>query len=211
MHIIVALIIDEPRAGEEIQRGPGAGQRTAERLLRPEGFVEDFLDAMLRLVEVHGEFLLDDAALLVNFRRVELRVKEHVGEDVEQFIKPVVAGLGVITGHLLAGEGVEIAADALHILRNLPRRAPFGALEEQMLDEMADAVDFRRFIAAADAHPEPEADARHVRHFRRGDGDSVFKPGYLIVRDVFTRFHKMNTSIYANALGMTSGGPTRRS
>jgi len=86
----------------------------------------------------------------------------------------------MITGHLLAGEGVEITANALHILRNLPRGAPFGALEEQMLDEMADAVDFRRFIAAADAHPEPEADARHVRHFRRRDGNSVFKPGYLI-------------------------------
>ena len=101
-------------------------------------------------------------------------IEEHVGEDVEQFVETIVAGLGMVAGHFFAGESVEVTADAFDVLGNLAGGTAAGAFEQQVLDEMADAVELRRFVAAADPDPEAEADAGHVRHFGGGDGQAVF-------------------------------------
>ncbi len=67
--------------------------------------------------------------------------------------KFAVARPGIKAGLLLAGEGVEVTADALDRLRNFPRRPFPGPLEQQVLDEMGHAVQRRRFMAAAHARP----------------------------------------------------------
>ena len=109
---------------------------------------------MLRLVQVHRHLLLDDLALLGDVRRVELRVEQHIQQHIEQFVEAVMAGPGMETGRLLAGEGVQIAADALDRLGDLLGRALLRAFEEQVLDEMADAVERGRLVTRADADPQ---------------------------------------------------------
>ena len=161
---------------------------------------------LLGLVHVHGQFLLDHVALLADFHRVKHGVEKHVRQHVEQFVETIVARLGMEAGVFLAGEGVEIAADAFDRLGNFPGGTPSRALEEQVLDEMADAVS----SPAHSARPRPptaQAHAGHVRHLRRGDRQPVFETCDLIhfMQPVSGTLARSGT-----ALGIISGGPTRR-
>ena len=69
--VIFALVIHQRGRVRCIEGLFRAGERTAQRLVGPEGFVQEFLDLMLGLVEIHREFLLDHVAFLVDVRRIE--------------------------------------------------------------------------------------------------------------------------------------------
>src|SRR5204863_5515353 len=49
-----------------------------------------------------------------------------------------------------------------------------------MFDEMRNAVKRGGLVAAANSDPQTKADAGHVGHFGRGDGQPIFKPGDLV-------------------------------
>src|SRR5664279_6052282 len=83
-------------------------------------------------------------------------------------------------GHLLAGEGIQVAANPLDRLGNLFGRALLRALEQQMLDEMTDAVELRWFVARPHSDPQANAHTQHVRHLRRGDCQTVLELGDVI-------------------------------
>src|ERR1017187_1639540 len=85
------------------------------------------------------------------------------------------AGTRMEEGHLLAGERVQVAADPLDRLGDLLGRALLRAFEQQMLDEMADAVEPGRLIARPHADPQADAHTQHVRHLRRGDCQTVLE------------------------------------
>ena len=127
-HVILAQVAEQVAARHRIQRLLCAGDGPAQRLARPERGVEQFLDVMLRLVQAHRDFLFDDLAFLGDVRRGELRVEQHIQQHIEQFVEAVMAGAGMKTGHLLAGEGVQVAADALDRLGDLLGRALLRAL-----------------------------------------------------------------------------------
>ena len=179
-HVILAQVAEQVGARHRIQRLLRAGDGPAERLVRPERGVEQFLDVMLRLVQVHRHFLFDDLALLGDLHRVEPRVEQHIQQHIEQFVEAVVAGPGMETGHLLAGEGVQVPADALDRLGDLLGRALLRAFEQQVLDEMADAVERGRLVARPHADPQADAHTQHVRHLRRGDRQTVLELSDLI-------------------------------
>ena len=90
--------------------------------------------------------------------RVEDRVLQDVGEDVERERHILLQHLGVIGGALARGIGVEMAADRLDLLGDGAGAAPLGALERHVLEEMRDAVDLRRLVPRADIDPEAERD-----------------------------------------------------
>src|SRR5512137_854684 len=85
------------------------------------------------------------------------------------------AGTRMETGRLLAGEGVQVTADALDRLGDVPGRTLLRAFEQQMLDEVADAVELVRLVARAHTDPQAYAHTHHVRHLRRGDGQAVLE------------------------------------
>ena len=58
-----------------------------------------------------------------------------------------VAGTGMKAGQLLAGKRVEGTAQSFDRLGNLLGGPGAGAFEQQVLDEMADSVEVRRFVA----------------------------------------------------------------
>src|ERR1035437_2865624 len=78
-------------------------------------------------------------------------------------------------GHLLAGEGVQITADPFHRLGDLLGRALPRAFEEEVFDEMADAVERSWLVTRAHADPHAEAHTHHVWHPRRGDSQAVLE------------------------------------
>jgi hypothetical protein len=51
----------------------------------------------------------------------------------------LVADLDVVAGVFLGGDGVELPADRIDLLRDVLGRAVLGALEEHVLDEVGDA------------------------------------------------------------------------
>ena len=79
----------------------------------------------------------------------------------------------VVAGHLAIGESVEVPADRIEGLRDVERGPRGRALEQQMLDEMAGAVQLGRFIARTDADPDADAHAGHVRLRRGGHSQPV--------------------------------------
>jgi hypothetical protein len=115
-------------------------------LLGPEGFVEQLLHLVMRLIQVHRDLFLNHLALLVNVTGVESRMQKHVHQHIQQRIEAIVAGAGVKTGRFFTGKRVEITANALDGLRNFAGGAPFGSLEQEVFDEMTDPVQARGFV-----------------------------------------------------------------
>ena len=92
------------------------------------------------------------------------------------------------TGRVFAGESIHITSDAFDRLRDFPGRSLFRAFEEHVFDKMAHTIDLRRLVSGADADPQTEADAGHVRHFRGGDREAVLEMSDLIHLVLSERF-----------------------
>ena len=104
------------------------------------------------------DLLQDDGALALELGRIEGRVQQDVGEDVERERHVLLQHLGVIGRALARGIGVEMAADRLDLLGDRAGAAPLGALERHVFEKMRDAVDLRRLVPGADIDPEAERD-----------------------------------------------------
>ena len=168
--IVLRLKRQQLVATEAVEGFFRAGDGAAQRLIGPHGGIEQFLHVLLGLVHVHGQFLFDHLAFLVNFLRIEGGMEKHVRQHVEQPPELVVPRLGVKTGVFLARKRIEVAAHALDGLRDFAGRTTPGALEQQMFDEMRHAAQRLRLVTSAHADPDAQADAGAMGHFRRDDG-----------------------------------------
>jgi hypothetical protein len=70
----------------------------------------------------------------------EDRVEHQVGQHIQRNGHVLGQRLDVEADGLLAGEGVQVAADRVHLAGNVLRGAGTGALEEHVLDKVGDAV-----------------------------------------------------------------------
>src|ERR1051326_8376172 len=194
--VILALIAEQLGPPEGIECALRPGWRATQRMIGPHQFIEQFLDMMLWLVDVHGQLLLDHIPFLIDFGVGKSGVQEHVQKYFQQLLQTIMAALGVKTGALLAGKRVEITADALHRLRNFFGRALASAFKEQVLNKMGTPVERRRLVAAANPHPQTQADTGHVGHLSGGEGQTA-----LELRDLVHG--------YPTALAVTGVNPAR--
>ena len=98
----------------------------------------------------------------------KLGVAEHVDEHVERRVARLGGAADVVARVLLAGEGVELAADRVDLAGDVARRRPpLGPLEEHVLGEVRDPVRLRRLVARAGREHDEAGDRLRVRH-RRG-------------------------------------------
>ena len=107
---------------------------------RPEAPAEKVVDVVVGRVLDLRDLLEDHRALPVDLLRVEIRLEKDVRKDVQGERKVLPQHLRVVAGVLLAGEGIEHAADRVDLLGDLLGRAAPGALEEQVLQEVRDTV-----------------------------------------------------------------------
>ena len=196
------VVADGPRyAGHHARRAVPAGRGSRGRscacrthcLLRPDDvppqwlvpvqkLVVDALEEVARRVVVHVHLLDDDALLPLDLLGVELRVAQHVDEDVESDVAVLRGALDVVPGVLLAREGVELAADRVDLARDVAcGRTPFGSLEEHVLGEVRDAVRVARLVAGAGSEHDETGDRLRLRHGRRHDAQAVGE-GVLLER-----------------------------
>src|SRR2546425_7015369 len=78
-------------------------------------------------------------------------------------------------GVLVGVEGALVPADRVHLCRDHLCRAVLRALEDHVLDEVADAALGGGLMAAAALQPHPHGHAAHVRHGFGEEGDAVRK------------------------------------
>ena len=115
-------VVGEGLAGGAAHRLLRPDDVPAERLVAVEERVVDAVDVVARRVVVHVHLLDDDALLALDLLGVELRVAEHVDEDVERSVAVLGRALDVVAGVLLAGEGVELAADRVDLAGDVAGR-----------------------------------------------------------------------------------------
>ena len=97
-------------------------------------------------VVVHGQLLEDHLASPLDVLIVEQRMRQHIAEQFDT--RRVAARHPAVVGRvLLRREGVDVAADTIDGARDVGRRARVGALEQQVLEEVADARQLSRLVA----------------------------------------------------------------
>ena len=129
--------------------------------------------SILRVVLVHADLLQDHPPLGLHVGVVEPGVEEHVAQDVRRPGQVGVQHPGIEAGALLGGEGVDLAAHGVHLLRQLGGGAAPGSLEEHVLDEMGRPVLPRALMAGAGPHPDAQGNRAHPRHMLRQDTHPV--------------------------------------
>ena len=128
---------------------------------------------VLRRVLGHGDLLDHHALLLRHFSGVEGRVGRHVRDHVHGQGQVLVHHLGIEAGALLGREGVQLSAHGVHLLRDLPGRALFGALEHHVLQEVADARLLHRLELGTRAQPQAHGDGPKVGNPLPDDAQAV--------------------------------------
>ena len=102
-----------------------------------------------------------------------------VGEDIHRQGQILVDDLGVIIRAQLAGGGVELPADAVHFLGDLPGGALARALEGHMFHKMGKAVFPGGFQHAPRLHPRPDGYGAQGRHFLHQHGQPIVQDKFL--------------------------------
>ena len=154
-------------AVEGRERAPGDGgdhlrraeDGAPERVASEDRVRDKVEDQLLRRVLDHGDLLEDHLPFRVDVG--EGRGEDHVGHDVERGLEVLVEDARVHDGVVAGRRRVQLAAERVEDLRHLERRVGGRALEEQVLEEVADAG--VRIVLVARPRSDPEAD-RHRPH-----------------------------------------------
>ena len=102
---------------------------------------------------------------------------QHVDEDVERDLAVFPRAPDVVPGVLLAREGVELAADAVDLVTDVPRGGPLlRALEEHVLGEVRDPAGLGGLVARAGGEHDETGDRLGVIH-RRGQEPEAVRQG----------------------------------
>ena len=128
---------------------------------------------VLRGVLAHEDLLDDHPLLLLHLLFIEGGMEGDVGEHVHRKGQILVQDLGVEAGAFLGGESVQIPAHRVHLGGDVRRRATGRALEDHVLDEVADARVGSRLIDGAGVDPDADAHGPKGVHGLHDDPDAV--------------------------------------
>ena len=156
-----------------------AEDRAAERLLGIGGGPQIVEDDVGGRVARLAQLLQHDLLLADEVGGIEMRAQHHVGEQFDAERQMLGEQGGGEAGAVALGAGVEIAADILDRFAQFARRAPAGALEHHMLEQMGEAVDPRRLVARAGIGVEADGDGFETRHRPAGDLEAAGEGGEL--------------------------------
>jgi hypothetical protein len=129
---------------------------------------DDVEDELLGRVVDHGDLLEHDLPLGVQV--VEAGDEHHVGHDVQRRLDVLVEDAGVDDRVVACRGGVQLAAVGVEDLGDLEGRVGRRALEQQVLEEMADAR--VRVALVARARPDPDADRDRAHRLQRLGDDA---------------------------------------
>ena len=125
---------------------------------------EQLVHQHVRIVLVDLDLFQNHAALALDVGRGKDRVEHQVGQHIQGDGHVLGQRLDVEADGLLAGEGVQVAADRVHLAGNVLGGAGAGALEEHVLHKVGDAVGLRRLAAGAGLDPHAHGHRTQVLH-----------------------------------------------
>ena len=128
-------------------------ERGLDLLAEPRGGIVG--DALVLLLQHHVEFGRDHLL-------GQHQVGHPVGLELHQRLQVLARDPLVVAGVVVGGEGVLLAADGGHGLRELAGRVLGGALEHQVFEEMRDAGLAGRLVGGADLVPDHVGDDRRA-------------------------------------------------
>ncbi|GIU90805.1 MAG: hypothetical protein KatS3mg010_1904 [Acidimicrobiia bacterium] len=166
--VVRPVVPDDRVAGHRRDALVRTDHLSPERVVREERTVEHVVHEVVGRVVAHGDLLEDHLALRLDLVGAQRRAPQHVGEDVERELQVLVGDAHVEHRVLVRGEGVHLAADGLDGRRELPSAAFLGALEQQVLEEVARAPLAGALVAPAAADPGADGHRPQVRQ-RLGD------------------------------------------
>ena len=160
----VAVIAHQAVLVESGHRRGRSQNRPAERMAFPEGLRKQLMHQHIRIVLVDLDLFQNHPALALDVGRGEDGIEHQVGQHIQSNGHMLGQRLHVEADGLLAGEGVQVAADRIHLAGDVLRRARARALEEHMLDKVRDAVGLRRLAARAAFDPHSHGHRTHILH-----------------------------------------------
>ena len=143
-------------AGEAFHALTRPQDACAQGMAAPEVLGEEFVRHGFGIVFFHANLFEDDVALLGDVFFGEERAQDQIGEHVERQRQVLVEHLGTEANHFLGGEGVQVAADRVHLAGDLLRGAARGAFKDHVLNEMGDAAQPGGFASRSGAQPEAD-------------------------------------------------------
>ncbi len=206
----VGVVAEEGVLLEALDGFAGAKDGLGEGMAFPEGLGEDFVDEVVGVVLVDLDFFKDDAALAVDVVMGKDGVEDDVGKDVDGGGDVLVEDLDVEADGFLAGESVDVAADGVDFASDVLGGAVFGALEDHVLDEVGDAIDFGQLVAGAGIDPDAHGDGADVVHALGEDGEAVGECGALNVAFLIHKIRIRSRSCSPNDVRERGGGGDSR-
>ena len=136
--------------------------RHPQRSIAPDGILQSIMYQLLRRIVVHINFLCNHIALLLHLLLCNQGMQQHITHHIQCAVNMLIQHTGMIAGIFLRGICVNLPAERIHFLRNLPCRAAFRPLEHHVLNIMRHTVFLRQFISGAVFHPYPEGNAADI-------------------------------------------------
>ena len=121
---------------------------------------DDVVGRVARLTDLLQHHL----ALAIEFHRIEGRLGEYVGEDVEPQRHVGLEHPRVKRGLLATRVGVEKTAHSFDLLGDVARGASARAFERHVFEHVRDAHQRARFVARAAIDPHADDRALELRH-----------------------------------------------
>ncbi len=126
---------------------------------------EQVVDQIVGRVVAHPDLFEDDPPLGLHVVDAKSRIPQHVGEDLERGLELHVGDAHVEHRLFVGRERVHLAADRFDRLRDLAGAALIGALEQQVLEEVACSPFLALLVAGA--APDPRAEGHRVQRRER--------------------------------------------
>jgi hypothetical protein len=125
---------------ERRDRLPRAFDGSSKRMIGEICRIEQFAKKFVRRVLDHLHLFEDDFLFPFQVFLLKTRVRNQIGQYIDGLWQRVIRNLYCKTRHLMGRIGIEIAPQAVSFNSNIPRAPVPGALENRVLDEVANSV-----------------------------------------------------------------------
>ena len=122
---------------------------------------EDIGQGVLGVVVAHGDFFQDHLAFDIDVAGRDGGVQHHLADQADRQLRLFGENACVVTGVLVRGEGVELAADRIDGVGDGVAGAVFRALEQQVLEVVRRAGEPWGLVDRT--HPDPHTDGGAAR------------------------------------------------
>ena len=138
-HVAVRVVVAHHLHVHRIHGVGGADHGPAQRVIREHGGRDQVVGEVVVAVLVHRDLLEHHLPLRDQLLAVKVRRQQHVAHHVEGGFEVRVQHARIEHRVLLGGGRVQLAAQPIEHLGDLDAGEPRRALEQQVLDEVADA------------------------------------------------------------------------